>query len=469
MKVEQLYTGCLAEAAYFIESKGEIAIIDPLRDPAPYMKMAEEIGGKIKFVFETHFHADFVSGHLDLAKKTGAKIVFGPTAQPEFDAHIAKDDEVFQLGDIKLKVLHTPGHTMESISILLIDESGNTHCVFTGDALLIGDVGRPDLAVSSNVTREDLASFLFDSLRKKIMPLPPETIVYPNHGAGSACGKHMSKETWDTLGNQLKVNYALRADMTREEFVKEVTTGLIAPPQYFPKNATMNKKGYGSLDFILERGMEGLQPSDFKKMAENDRTLVLDTRLVSEFPLGFIPGSMFIGIDDNFAPWVGALIEELDTPILFIAEKGREDEVVKRLSRVGYDNTIGFLDGGVEAWKKAGFSLDTLEEIESADFATIFSVDDTTTLDVRKKSEFDAEHIVGVRNFPLDSIHSNLDKLTPDTKYFIHCAGGYRSVIASSILKKHGINQVVNVKGGFNELKATTLKLTEYSEQNTML
>ncbi len=469
MKIEQLYTGCLAEAAYFIESNGEIAIIDPLRDPAPYIKMAEEIGGKIKFVFETHFHADFVSGHLDLAKKTGAKIVFGPTAKPEFDAHIAKDEEVFQLGDIKLKVLHTPGHTMESISILLFDESGKTHCIFTGDALFIGDVGRPDLAVSSNVTREDLASFLFDSLRNKIMPLPPETIVYPNHGAGSACGKNMSKETWDTLGNQLKVNYALRADMTREEFIKEVTTGLVAPPQYFPKNATMNKKGYGSLDFILEKGMEGLQPSDFKKMAENDRTLVLDTRHVSEFPLGFIPGSLSIGIDDNFAPWVGALIEDLGTPILFVAEKGREDEVVKRLSRVGYDNTIGFLEGGIEAWKKAGFALDTLEEIEAADFANIFSPDDTTTLDVRKESEFNAEHIVGVRNFPLDFINTNLDKLANDTKYFIHCAGGYRSVIASSILKKHGIAQVVNVKGGFNELKKTNIKISEYSEQNTML
>ncbi len=469
MKIEQLYTGCLAEAAYFIESNGEIAIIDPLRDPAPYIKMAEEIGGKIKFVFETHFHADFVSGHLDLAKKTGAKIVFGPTAKPEFDAHIAKDEEVFQLGDIKLKVLHTPGHTMESISILLFDESGKTHCIFTGDALFIGDVGRPDLAVSSNVTREDLASFLFDSLRNKIMPLPPETIVYPNHGAGSACGKNMSKETWDTLGNQLKVNYALRADMTREEFIKEVTTGLVAPPQYFPKNATMNKKGYGSLDFILEKGMEGLQPSDFKKMAENDRTLVLDTRPVSEFPLGFIPGSLSIGIDDNFAPWVGALIEDLGTPILFVAEKGREDEVVKRLSRVGYDNTIGFLEGGIEAWQKAGFALDTLEEIEAADFANIFSPDDTTTLDVRKESEFNAEHIVGVRNFPLDFINTNLNKLANDTKYFIHCAGGYRSVIASSILKKHGITQVVNVKGGFNELKKTNIKISEYSEQNTML
>ncbi|MCB0761847.1 MAG: MBL fold metallo-hydrolase [Flavobacteriales bacterium] len=469
MKVEQLYTGCLAEAAYYIESNGEVAIIDPLRDPQPYMDMADKAGARIKYVLETHFHADFVSGHLDLAKKTGATIVYGPTAKPNFEAHIATDGEELKLGNVTIKVLHTPGHTMESSSFLLIDENGKPHSLYSGDTLFIGDVGRPDLAVTTDITREDLASYLFDSLRNKIMTLPEDVIIYPNHGAGSACGKNMSKETWDTLGNQLKTNYALRKEMTREEFVKEVTSGLVTPPQYFPKNAVINKTGYGSLDFILEKGMEAIEPADFKKMAANDRTIILDTRPNTVFPQGFVPGSIFIGVDDNFAPWVGALIEDLQTPILFIAEEGKEEEVIVRLSRVGYDNTIGYLKGGIEAWKAAGYDVETLDEVEADDFAKAFNADDMTTLDVRKESEYESEHLMGVRNYPLDTINSNLDKLDKGHKYYLHCAGGYRSVIAASILRKNGFKNLVNIKGGYKKLKETGLKLTEYQEQTTML
>ncbi len=468
MKVEQIYTGCLAEAAYYIESNGEAAIIDPLRETEPYIERAKADGAAIKYVLETHFHADFVSGHLDLAKKTGAAIVFGPTAEPNFDAYIAKDGEDLRLGDVTIKVLHTPGHTMESSTFLLIDEKGKDYAIFTGDTLFLGDVGRPDLAVKTDLSREDLAGHLFDSLRNKIMPLADDVIVYPGHGAGSACGKKMSNETWGYLGDQKKFNYALRPDMTREEFVAEVTTGLVDPPQYFPKNAVMNKMGYESIDRVRERGLIALSVRAFKAAWAEEEALVLDTRHQDVFAKAFIPGSIFIGIDDNFAMWVGALITDLQQPILIVADPGREEEVVTRLSRVGYDNSIGFLEGGFESWVTAGEEVDTLEEIEAGAFATSYSKD-VKLLDVRKQSEFNAQHIVGAENFPLDFINRNMGQLDREGRYYVHCAGGYRSVITASILKARGIDNLVNIRGGFKALVETDLPMTEYTEQSTEL
>lgn len=468
MKVEQIYTGCLAEAAYYIESNGEAVIIDPLRETEPYVERAESDGATIKYVLETHFHADFVSGHLDLAGKTGATIVFGPTAEPAFDAKIAKDGEELKVGNVTIKVLHTPGHTMESTTYLLRDEEGKDYAIFTGDTLFLGDVGRPDLAVKTDLSREDLAAHLFDSLRNKIMPLADDVIVYPGHGAGSACGKKMSNETWGYLGEQKKTNYALRADMTKEEFVKEVTEGLVEPPQYFPKNAVMNKTGYTSIDKVREKGIQPLSVRAFKAAWAEEEALVIDTRHQDIFAKGFIPGSIFIGIDDNFAMWVGALITDLNMPILFISEPGREEEVVTRLSRVGYDNSIGYLEGGFNAWKEAGEEVDTMEEISAADFARMYS-QDINLLDVRKQSEFEAQHIKGAQNFPLDFINKNMSELDRDTKYYLHCAGGYRSMITASILKSRGFEQVVNIQGGFKELVETNLPMTEYQEQATEL
>ncbi|MCA6073564.1 MBL fold metallo-hydrolase [Fulvivirga sedimenti] len=468
MKVEQIYTGCLAEAAYYIESNGEAAIVDPLREVSPYIEMAEERGAKIKYVLETHFHADFVSGHIDLAKKTGAEIVFGPNAQPNYEAHIATDGEILHLGDVQIKVLHTPGHTMESTTYLLIDEEGEEHSIFTGDTLFIGDVGRPDLAVKTDLSREDLASHLYDSLREKIMPLGDEVIVYPGHGAGSACGKNMSKETFDTLGHQKITNYALRKDMTREEFVKEVTENLVEPPQYFPKNAVMNKMGYESFDEVLNQGNTPLSAKEFETVANSTGALVLDTRDKDAFAKEHIPGSIFIGIDDNFAPWVGALIVDLKQAIVFIAEEGREEEVVTRLSRVGYDNTLGYLKGGIEAWKKAGFDIDTIDQVTAFEFAKGHK-SDYSVLDVRKESEYESQHVEGTINFPLDFINRNMAELDRDQGYYLHCQGGYRSLITASILRSRGFEKIVNIKGGFNALKETDLKLTEFHEPLTLL
>lgn len=468
MKVEQIYTGCLAEAAYYIQSKGEAVIIDPLRETEPYIERAKADGAQIKYVLETHFHADFVSGHLDLARKTGATIVYGPTAQPEFEAKIAEDGEVLTVGDITIQVLHTPGHTMESTTYLLRDESGNDYAIFTGDTLFLGDVGRPDLAVKTDLSREDLAGHLFDSLRNKIMPLGDEVIVYPGHGAGSACGKKMSNETWGYLGDQKKTNYALRPDMTREEFVLEVTTGLVDPPQYFPKNAVMNKKGYDPIDEVRSRGIQPLSVRAFKAAWAEEEALVIDTRHQDVFAQGFIPGSIFIGIDDNFAMWVGALITDLKKPILFVSEKGREEEVVTRLSRVGYDNSIGYLEGGFPAWEAAGEEVDTMEEISAEAFAAQFSTADNL-LDVRKESEFNAQHIEGAQNFPLDFINRNMSELDRSQKYYLHCAGGYRSMITASILKSRGFNDLVNIQGGFKELSAQNIPMTDYQEQSTEL
>ncbi len=468
MKVEQIYTGCLAEAAYYIESKGEAVIIDPLRETEPYLERAEADGAKIKYVLETHFHADFVSGHLDLAKKTGATIVYGPTAQPNFKAHIAKDGEVLKVGDVQIKVLHTPGHTMESSTYLLIDENGKDYAIFTGDTLFMGDVGRPDLAVKTDLTREDLAGYLFESLHNKILPLADDVIVYPGHGAGSACGKKMSSETWGYLGDQKKTNYALQP-MSKEEFVKEVTEGLVDPPQYFPKNAVMNKMGYDSIDDVLHRGMQPLSVRAFKAAWEEEEALVIDTRLQDVFVKGFIPGSIFIGIDDNFAMWVGALITDLQQPILFVCDPGREEEVVTRLSRVGYDHSIGYLDGSFEAWKAAGEEVDTLDEVTPEAFAKLYKESKVDLLDVRKASEFNAQHIKGAQNFPLDFINKNMSEVDRNKTYYLHCAGGYRSVIAASILRSRGFDNLVNIREGFEGLIKQDLPMTEFVEQVTEL
>lgn len=471
MKVEQIYTGCLAEAAYYIESNGEAVIIDPLRETEPYLERAQADGATIKYVLETHFHADFVSGHLDLAKKTGATIVYGPTAQPNFDAHIATDGEELRVGNVTIKVLHTPGHTMESSTYLLKDEEGNDYAIFTGDTLFLGDVGRPDLAVKTDLSREDLARHLYDSLRNKIMTLGDEVIVYPGHGAGSACGKKMSKETEGTLGDQKRTNYALRQDMTREEFVTEVTTGLVDPPQYFPKNAVMNKMGYDSIDDIRERGLRPLSVRAFKAAWEGEDALLLDARHENEFSKGFIPGAINIGLDGNFAMWVGALITDLKQPILFICENGREEETVTRLARVGYDHTIGYLDGGFEAWKQAGEDVETIPAVDAVQLAKLVKEKQVNILDVRKESEYNAEHIVGAQNFPLDFINRNMEQVDREKTYYLHCKGGYRSMTAASILLARGFEHLVNVSGGFDALKeaGVDLPFSEFQEQITEL
>lgn len=459
MTIEQLYTGCLAEAAYYIESNGEVAIIDPIRDIEVYLKKAQESGASIKYIFETHFHADFVSGHVELAQKTGATIVYGPNANPSFDFHQAKDGEEFSVGNIRLRALHTPGHTMESTTYLLLDEAGKEHCIFSGDTLFIGDVGRPDLAVKSDMTQADLAGHLYDSLRGKIMTLPDEVIVYPAHGAGSACGKNMSKERFDTLGNQKKFNYALREDMTREDFIVEVTSGLSAPPQYFPKNVSLNQTGYETLAEVIERGTKALSVAEFAEMMKEENTLVLDTRKPGDFAHSHIPGALFIGVDGGFAPWVGTVIEDLNTRILIICDEGRQEEVVTRLSRVGYDNSCGYLKGGMEAWFAAGKEVDTVDEVEPDDLAENYAHWVGSTVDVRKPGEYADSHILDVPSKPLDFIHKNKIEYNSDEKYYLHCAGGYRSMIAASILKQNGVHDVVNVKGGFGALKQTGLPL----------
>ena len=468
MKIDQIYTGCLAQGAYYIESKGEVAIIDPLRETHPYIAMAEKNHATIKYIFETHFHADFVSGHVDLARKTGAEIVYGPGAKTEFDIHEATDGEIFELGDVKIKVLHTPGHTPESSTYLLIDEEGKEHAIFSGDTLFIGDVGRPDLAVKSDLTQEDLAALLFDSLRNKIMTLPDEVVVYPAHGAGSACGKNMSKETTDLLGNQKKNNYALRADMTKEEFIKEVTTGILPPPQYFSKNAMMNKQGVDSLDNIMEKGNVALDVETFEAMANHEGALVLDTRHEDDFRKSFIPNSIFIGIDGNFAPWVGALITDLQQPIILVANKDRVEEIVTRLSRVGYDNTLGYLEGGMEAWKAAGKEVDSIESISIENFKKIVDEESTNILDVRKPGEYLAEHIQKAKNTPLDFVNDEMQRVDKDTKYYVHCAGGYRSMIFNSILKSRGYEQLVDVAGGFDAILEAGIEVTDYVCPSTL-
>jgi hydroxyacylglutathione hydrolase len=455
MKIEQIYTGCLAQGAYFIFSNGEAAVIDPLREVQSYIQKAEKVGAKIKYVFETHFHADFVSGHIDLAEKTDAAIVYGPGAKTGFKAHIAQDGEVFRVGEITIKALHTPGHTLESTSYLLFDKDGKPTALFSGDTLFIGDVGRPDLAQKGDVTMDDLAGILFDSLRSKIMTLPDDVIIYPAHGAGSACGKHMSKETSDTLGNQKRFNYALRADMTREEFIKEVTAGLAEPPQYFPKNVKMNQDGYESIDDVLERGDQALSPEAFEAKANQTGALILDTRKAEDFAKGFIPNAINIGIDGGFAPWAGALIPDLKQNLLIVTEPGREEEVVTRLARVGYDFTIGYLNGGFEAWKMAGKETDSIISISPEEFAGRYKGGHVHVIDVRKPDEFASGHIAGAENLPLDYINELMEEFPKHEMLYIHCAGGYRSMIAASILKSRGFEDVVNIEGGYGAVAKT--------------
>lgn len=453
MQVEQLYTGCLSQGAYYIESNGEAFVIDPLRETTPYLERAKRDNATIIYIFETHFHADFVSGHLTLSKETGAQIVFGPNANPSFDAHIAKDGEVFKVGEITITVLHTPGHTMESTTYLLNDASGKQHAIFSGDTLFLGDVGRPDLAQKSvNMTQEDLAGMLYESLRTKIMPLSDDVIVYPAHGAGSACGKNMMKETVDTLGNQKKMNYALRSDMTKEEFIKEVTDGLTPPPAYFPLNVKMNKEGYEDLDVIVDKGTTPLSPEAFEVLANQTGALLLDVRQQKEFMEAHIPKSIFIGIDGGFAPWVGALIKDVKQPILLIAPEGRVEETITRLSRVGFDNTLGFLDGGMTSWKIAGKEIDSMQSV-SAELLKEELALGAPVFDVRKEGEFSGAHIPTAIHTSLGFINDYLDLFPKSIPFFLHCAGGYRSVIAASILKSRGIHNVIDVAGGFNAIK----------------
>ncbi|MDO8368222.1 MAG: MBL fold metallo-hydrolase [Saprospiraceae bacterium] len=473
MKIEQIYTGCLAHAAYYLESNGEAAIFDPLREIEPYLNRAAKSNAKIKYVFETHFHADFVSGHLDLAKKTGAKIVFGPTAKPGYEAITAEDGQIFKVGDYAVKVIHTPGHTMESTTYLLIDENGKEHGIISGDTLFIGDVGRPDLAqhVIAELTQEKLAGHLYDSLRNKIMPLSDDLIVYPNHGAGSACGKNMSKETTDTLGHQKQVNYALNPNLTKEQFIKEILTGLTAPPGYFPQNVLMNIKGYESFDEVMKRGTQALSPRAFDAAANETEALVLDTRDAQKFSEGFIPNAINIGIDGNFAPWVGALIPDVKQQILLVTDPGREEEVITRLARVGYDYCIGYLDGGFDAWKNAGMEVDKIERVTAEQLAEILAKNPKApVIDVRKQSEYGSEHILDVENAPLDSINESMLSIPKDQPVYIHCAGGYRSMIFASILRARGFDNLVDVIGGFKAIKdSNKFKVTDYVCPTTLL
>ncbi|RMB64128.1 MBL fold metallo-hydrolase [Dokdonia sinensis] len=471
MKVEQIYTGCLSQGAYYIESNGEIAIIDPLREVQPYIDKAEEAGGKIKYIFETHFHADFVSGHVTLSKKTGAPIVYGPNANPNFKAIIAEDGQEFKLGALTIVVLHTPGHTMESTTYLLKDKNGNDYAIFTGDTLFLGDVGRPDLAQkATHMTQEDLAGILYDSLRTKIMPLADKLLVYPAHGAGSACGKNMMKETVDTLGHQKEMNYALRADMTKEEFVKEVTDGLLPPPAYFPMNVKMNKEGYKDIDKVIAQGENALSPEAFEAIANETGAVMLDVRNQSDFAKGHIPGSIFIGIDGGFAPWVGALIKDVKQPILLIADKDRIEETITRLSRVGFDNTLGYLEGGFDAWKKASREYDTVSSITAVQFKGILEdmEDNAPIFDVRKPGEYDSEHIVNAQLTPLSDLNNHLAAFPEEETFFVHCAGGYRSMIAASILKNRGIHNLVDIQGGYKSIKEAGIETTNYVCPSTL-
>jgi glyoxylase-like metal-dependent hydrolase (beta-lactamase superfamily II)/rhodanese-related sulfurtransferase len=463
MKVEQIYTGCLAQGAYYIESEGEVAIIDPLRETEPYIERAEKEGAKIKYIFETHFHADFVSGHVDLAQKTGATIVYGPKATTNYDIYNAKDGEEFKLGKVIIKAIHTPGHTLESSCYLLINDEGKEEALFTGDTLFIGDVGRPDLAIKQDLTKEDLAAMLYDSLRDKIMPLPDDLLIYPAHGAGSACGKNLSKNTVDTLGNQKKTNYALREEMSKEEFVKEVLDGILPPPQYFSKNAMLNKQGYTNFEQVLEKGNVPLNPEAFESIANQHSAIVLDVRSPQEYLQQHIPNSIFIGLDGSFAPWVGALVTDLKQAILLVVPEDKAQEAVTRLSRVGYDNTLGYLEGGLEAWIKAGKETQTIESIDAESFNDQYKTQNSSLniLDVRKPGEFDTQHLLKADSFPLDFINQNMNKLDKEKPYYLHCAGGYRSAIAASILSARGFSKLTDIKGGFGALKETEIPLSE--------
>lgn len=469
MKIEQIYTGCLAQGAYYITSNGEAAIIDPLRETQPYIDRLEKDGVTLRYIFETHFHADFVSGHVDLAEKTGAPIVYGPTATPEFEAIVAEDNQVFTIGAIRIKVLHTPGHTMESSCFLLIDEDGKETALFSGDTLFLGDVGRPDLAQkAAHLTQEELAGLLYDSLYNKILPLSNDITVYPAHGAGSACGKNMMKETVDSLGNQKKVNYALNQP-DRETFIKAVTDGLLPPPAYFGMNVAMNKKGYERFDQVMAHGMQALSPEEFETLAETSGALILDTRSDKEFYTGFIPQSVNIGLNGDFAPWVGALMVDVQQPILLVTDSGKEEEAITRLSRVGFDHVLGYLKGGFSAWKESGKETDTVHRITAAKFAEEVNITDNKVVDVRKESEYAAEHVAEAYSKPLAYINDWIRDLDPGEHFYLHCAGGYRSMIAASILQARGYRNFTEIEGGFNAIALTGVPKTDYICQSKVL
>ena len=469
MNIEQIYTGCLAQGAYYIESNGEVAIIDPLREVQPYLDRAKRDKAKIKYIFETHFHADFVSGHVTLSKETGAPIVYGPNANPSFDAIIASDGQEFRVGELTLIALHTPGHTMESTTYLLKDATGKDHAIFSGDTLFLGDVGRPDLAQkAADVTMEDLAGILYESLREKIMPLSDDVIVYPAHGAGSACGKNMMKETVDTLGNQKKMNYALRADMTKQEFVKEVTDGLLPPPKYFPLNVKMNKEGYDDISEVIERGTTALSPKAFETAANETGALVLDVRHQNDFIAGHIPRSIFIGLNGDFAPWVGALVADTKQPILLVTPEGQEEETITRLSRVGFDGTIGYLEGSFDAWKEAGMDYDTITSLSAEKVKEDINAKKVSVFDVRKVGEYQSEHIVDSNHTPLSMLNQHLAEFPKSETFYVHCAGGYRSVIAASILKSRGFHNLIDLAGGYGALKDAGVEVTNYVCPSTL-
>ena len=469
MNVEQIYTGCLAQGAYYITSNGEAAIIDPLRETQPYLDRLAKDGVQLKYIFETHFHADFVSGHLDLSKKTGAPIVYGPTAAPEFDAIVASDNQVFEVGNIKIKVLHTPGHTMESSCYLLIDENGKETALFSGDTLFLGDVGRPDLAQkAAHLTQEELAGLLYESLYNKILPLPDDITVFPAHGAGSACGKNMMKETADSLGNQKQMNYALNQP-DKESFIKAVTDGLLPPPAYFGMNVAMNKKGYENFDQVLSQGMKALSVDEFETAAESTGALILDTRSNMDFAKGFIPQSINIGLSGDFAPWVGALIMDVKQPILLVVENGKEEEAVTRLSRVGFDNVLGYLQGGFDAWKSAGKEVDIVDRINAEKFTNEVVPGESKIIDVRKESEYAAEHVEDAYSKPLAFINEWVKDIDPDEHFYMHCAGGYRSMIAASILQARGYRHFTEIEGGFNAIAKTNIPRTNFVCQSKMI
>ncbi|MGR3176786.1 MAG: MBL fold metallo-hydrolase [Candidatus Anammoxibacter sp.] len=459
MKIEQIYTKCLAEAAYYIESNGEVAIIDPLRETDPYLDRSEDDGAKIKYIFETHFHADFVSGHVDLAKKSGAKIIYGPTAKTSYDIHEAKDGEEFILGDIKIVVMHTPGHTPESSTFLLIDNNGKDHAIFTGDTLFIGDVGRPDLAINQNVSKEDLAGVLYDSIRAKIMPLADSVIVYPAHGAGSACGKNMSSDTFSTLGEQKASNYALQ-DITREEFVKQVTECILPLPQYFPKNVMLNKMGCGSIDEVMKKGSQALSVEKVEEEMAGG-AIVVDARSRDEFRKGFIPGSINIGLDGSFAVWAGTLVQDINTRIIIVVEDGRAKEAVMRLARIGYDNTVGYLADGINGWRNCGKPLEQITSISAGEFERVLAQGEgeLNVLDVRKPEEFQQGHVKIAKSYPLDSIHDHKSEIGNNNTYYLYCKSGYRSMIACSILKAMGHEKIIDVAGGFDAISGTGVQV----------
>ncbi|MDI1232681.1 MAG: MBL fold metallo-hydrolase [bacterium] len=470
MKIEQIYTGCLAHAAYYLESEGEVAIFDPLREVQPYIDKANINKAHIKYVFETHFHADFVSGHLDLAKKTGAAIVYGPTAKPGFEALVAEDNQIFRVGNCLVKAIHTPGHTLESTTYLLIDETGKEHGIITGDTLFIGDVGRPDLAqhVIAELTEEKLAGMLYDSLHNKIIPLSDHLIVYPNHGAGSACGKNMSIETTDTLGHQKVVNYALNPALSKAEFIKVLLTGLTAPPAYFPSNVLLNIKGYESFDKVIDNAMHAFEVDEFEAIANETGALVLDTRNAEDFKNGFIPNSINIGLEGSFAQWVGEMISDINQKILLITYPDKVEEAVTRLSRVGYDGVIGYLKGGFESWLLANKNIETIDRA-AAELLALKYNEKPRVIDVRKKSEFASEHLIGAINMPLNQINNYLAEIPKNEHFYLHCAGGYRSMIAASILKQRGWNNFTEIRGGFAELSKTGIPKSAYICPTTLL